>query len=160
MIYVFRFSGLRRRVAAAAAAAGNKEEKKTFVDGFSLTCNATDIFTPDAQVQYRSRFFLLLVCWLTRCISLTPGPASKWIGDCLRPCKPTRYETSLAATQANPVFYPQVISSSLQFTGWRPSVPDWGGDMSAGCTTGRIVRFRWRPWPRWGSSRHSPDSVR
>jgi len=41
--HVFRFAGLRRRVTG-------KEEKKTFVDGFSLSCNATDIFTPDAQV--------------------------------------------------------------------------------------------------------------
>jgi len=42
--HVFRFGGLRRRVTG-------KEEKRTFVDGFSLTCNATDIFTPDAQVR-------------------------------------------------------------------------------------------------------------
>ena len=41
--HVFRFGGLRRKVT-------EKEEKRTFVDGLSLTCNATDIFTPDAQV--------------------------------------------------------------------------------------------------------------
>ena len=47
--HVFRFGGLRRRVTG-------KEEKRTFVDGLSLTCNATDIFTPDAQVTYLVRF--------------------------------------------------------------------------------------------------------
>ena len=45
--HVFRFAGLRRRVAG-------KDEKRTFVDGLSLTCNATDIFTPDAQVLHQS----------------------------------------------------------------------------------------------------------
>ena len=45
--HVFRFSGLRRRVTG-------KEEKRTFMDGLSLTCNATDIFTPDAQVFHKS----------------------------------------------------------------------------------------------------------
>jgi len=42
--HVFRFAGLRRKVV------GN-DEKRTFVDGLSLTCNATDIVTPDAQVN-------------------------------------------------------------------------------------------------------------
>jgi len=31
------------------------------------------------------------------------------------------------------------MSSSLQTTGWRPSVADWGCGMSAGCTLGPIV---------------------
>ena len=44
---VFRFAGLPWRKAVVAG----KEEKRTFVDGLSLTCNATDIFTPDAQVR-------------------------------------------------------------------------------------------------------------
>jgi len=44
--HVFRFAGLRRKVVG-------KEEKRTFLDGLSLTCNATDIVTPDAQVRVR-----------------------------------------------------------------------------------------------------------
>lgn len=50
--YVFRFGGLRRRVTG-------KEEKRTFVDGLSLTCNVTDIFTPDAQVLAPLRYLLV-----------------------------------------------------------------------------------------------------
>jgi len=49
---VFRFGGLRRRVTG-------KEEKRTFVDGLSLTCNVTDIFTPDAQVLAPLRYLLV-----------------------------------------------------------------------------------------------------
>jgi len=42
--HVFRFAGLRRKVVG-------KEEKRTFLDGLSLTCYATDMVTPDAQVD-------------------------------------------------------------------------------------------------------------
>ena len=68
--HVFRFGGLRRRMAAG------KEEKRTFVDGFSLSCNATDIFTPDAQVTYYT-FYLLTYLLADIQYNITPAVLNK-----------------------------------------------------------------------------------
>ena len=79
--HVFRFAGLRRRVTG-------KEERRTFVDGLSLTCNATDIFTPDAQVvlhqsAHSSAYVLAgIVCGLEMSgnIFFNPIPShSQWL---------------------------------------------------------------------------------
>jgi len=48
---VFRFAGLRRR--RESCAESKQQQQRTFLDGLSVTCNATDIVTPDAQVPRR-----------------------------------------------------------------------------------------------------------
>jgi len=55
--------------------------------------------------------------------------------------------TNLLCTQANSVSYPQPdgkwavpVAYLAWATGWRLSVADWGGSMSASCTAGLIVR--------------------
>ena len=88
-------------------------------------------------------------CWNSCCFRFCQATAAHlpqmtiWLLTLESHCRPfasnLEQVADIQCAQVNSDFVGREMSSSLRATGWRPTVADWGGGMSACCTAGPIV---------------------